>query len=55
MWSNAVVIFDWDDTLFCTSHLAQLRVEHPSQLSPTLAAGMQELDSRAAKLLATAL
>jgi hypothetical protein len=49
------VILDWDDTLLCTSHLAQQRVEHPSQLSPTLGAGMRELDGRAAKLLATAL
>ncbi len=55
MCAKLVVILDWDDTLLCTFHLAQQRVEHPSQMSPTLAEGMRELDSRAAKLLATAL
>lgn len=52
---NLVIILDWDDTLFCTSQLSSSRIDHPSQLPPTLAAKIKEMDYKVAKLLTTAL
>jgi len=50
-----VIILDWDDTLFCTSHLSGLRIDHPSQMPVPLAAKIKEIDIKASKLLGTAL
>jgi len=50
-----VIILDWDDTLFCTSHFSGLRIDHPSQLPGPLSAKIKEMDIKASKLLATAL
>lgn len=50
-----MIIFDWDDTLLCTSFLNNHRVEHPSQLLPESAIRIKELDGRVARLISTAL
>ena len=40
-----LLLWDWDDTLFCTSHLARLRVSvaGPSEVSPALRTELAEL------------
>lgn len=50
-----MIIFDWDDTLLCTSFLNTHRVEHPSQLHQETAIKIKDLDARVARLISTAL
>lgn len=50
-----MIIFDWDDTLFCTTHLTNSRIDHPSQLPAALAGKIKEMDNKVARLLTTAL
>mmetsp|Transcript_94368 Transcript_94368/g.177632 ORF Transcript_94368/g.177632 Transcript_94368/m.177632 type:complete len:270 (-) Transcript_94368:144-953(-) len=39
------IIFDWDDTLFCTSHMHSRRINPPDHLE------LQKLDSEASRIL----
>ena len=54
LFIQLVTIFDWDDTLFCTTHLAKYGVIFQSQLNEHLSNQIKEVDTKASNLLLAA-